>query len=794
MKRHSLLVAVFAIVFCSSLTWAISGLFSVSLAFESIVLSVTCLVVLLYLAARFYKASLGILIALALFALVAWRIGWFDPLPGFFQDYMDWVFNGNYAVQTQENQVFVQLSLWLLCLAFTLPLFVIVWHRASALLICLIGVAVFFGLQWMGHPFSKLDLLVFIMALLLYAVWISTGYAAPGQTARQHGRRQSVILLTTAPVCFLLVWAASTLPVIPVPLSEPVIDFAEAVFPQLSLSGEPKDLVLFSFGTTSVTGQGFGEIGAELGGESKLSPAEMLFHWGDAPKKLRGLSASTYTGRRWLNEDSRFTAVQSAVQGFAAVGYSNVQLVVLLNLMSGGLTPSPIDLDRGWMEFQRDRFEVQNISTQSLFLPPRVTEVDYDLTPTHQRALTNDADDVRLLEAVSQGYQYSTLSMVIRLTEEELEAVYRKSFPGYTARLLADLEALMFDEDQMADIEGLASFLRNEQEILEYAKAHDLQLPDTVTDRTRDLAARLTEVLETDYDRAKAIERYLSSSYPYTLKPPALPRDVDFVDHFLFEGKAGYCTYYATAMTVMCRTLGIPARYVEGFAKSKLAREDYFIVTGNEAHAWTEIYLDGVGWIAMEPTAPGGAGVAVPSPSVDLPEDDLVPVSPTPSVSASVPEVPSDGTDYGEQLRDISREPLAWITLAVAALLTWLCVQIVRRRRFLGRLRAQPLRAETVREFYAYVLSVYKRLGAPVLPGETPLEYGRRLDKILSLELDGSASAFMDSYCRTGYGEKPPDADDRMSMLALHKATERALNLMYSSLRVLLLRYGLGRV
>ena len=75
----------------------------------------------------------------------------------------------------------------------------------------------------------------------------------------------------------------------------------------------------------------------------------------------------------------------------------------------------------------------------------------------------------------------------------------------------------------------------------------------------------------------------------------------DFVSWFLLESKEGYCSYFASAMTVMCRIAGVPARYVEGYYISPVNGEA--IVTGKNAHAWVEVYLNGIGWTAFDPTA-----------------------------------------------------------------------------------------------------------------------------------------------------------------------------------------------
>jgi hypothetical protein len=133
-------------------------------------------------------------------------------------------------------------------------------------------------------------------------------------------------------------------------------------------------------------------------------------------------------------------------------------------------------------------------------------------------------------------------------------------------------------------------------------------LPVTVTDRTRQFARDLTEGLDSNYEKAIAVRDALRELYPYTLVMPRLPEDRDFTDWFLFEQQSGYCTSYATAMAVLLRTLDIPARYVEGYVlPEKNEDEDFYRVTNRYAHAWTEVYFEGFGWLSFEPT-PGFAG------------------------------------------------------------------------------------------------------------------------------------------------------------------------------------------
>jgi hypothetical protein len=130
-----------------------------------------------------------------------------------------------------------------------------------------------------------------------------------------------------------------------------------------------------------------------------------------------------------------------------------------------------------------------------------------------------------------------------------------------------------------------------------------LQLPQELPNEVRELASQIAQNLTNPYDQARAIEMYLRS-YPYSLQIPPPPDSGDISAYFLFELKTGYCDYYATAMTVLARAAGIPARLVMGYAGGLYNPEEKrHILTAANAHSWVEIYFPGIGWIEFEPTA-----------------------------------------------------------------------------------------------------------------------------------------------------------------------------------------------
>ncbi len=128
-----------------------------------------------------------------------------------------------------------------------------------------------------------------------------------------------------------------------------------------------------------------------------------------------------------------------------------------------------------------------------------------------------------------------------------------------------------------------------------------LALPGSLPVRVRDLAAVIAGDVQGDEARAVALERYLRN-LPYVYQVEPLAEGVDGVDQFLFSMRSGYCTYYASAMAVMARALGIPSRVAVGYASGEYdERTGTYLVREADAHAWPELLIAGR-WMAFEPT------------------------------------------------------------------------------------------------------------------------------------------------------------------------------------------------
>lgn len=184
-----------------------------------------------------------------------------------------------------------------------------------------------------------------------------------------------------------------------------------------------------------------------------------------------------------------------------------------------------------------------------------------------------------------------------------------------------------------------------------------LEVPQTpFADEIRALAADVASGAGTTYDQALALQSYLRDAAQFTYDPEVPPaRTDDAVWDFLTE-RRGYCVQYATAMTVMARTLDIPARIAVGFlpGSASVAIPSQFEVTGRQSHAWPELYFADAGWVRFEPTPATQTGspppyadplAGTPVTSPDVPTGTAAPsapTSPTPTPS-SAPVTAGDG-------------------------------------------------------------------------------------------------------------------------------------------------------
>ncbi|HRF98953.1 MAG TPA: transglutaminase-like domain-containing protein, partial [Aggregatilineales bacterium] len=171
----------------------------------------------------------------------------------------------------------------------------------------------------------------------------------------------------------------------------------------------------------------------------------------------------------------------------------------------------------------------------------------------------------------------------------------------------------------------------------EWVRGLYLYVSPSVTQRTIQLAQNiaLEAGATTPYDQAKAIEQYLRDNITYNESIPTPPSNQDPVDWVLFDYKEGYCNYYASAMIVMLRSIGIPARMAAGFAQGNFdVAQNAFVVTERDAHTWVEVYFPAYGWIEFEPTSAQAPLQRQDDELLPNPQQESLPIS-TPTATPS---------------------------------------------------------------------------------------------------------------------------------------------------------------
>ena len=425
---------------------------------------------------------------------------------------------------------------------------------------------------------------------------------------------------------------------------------------------------------------------SKLGGEVSPSDAPVMTVKTDRKALLRAVARDEYTGRSWRDTSSarRYLYVNPR---WASLRDS----VFLESLPSAGVRSASSALDQYAVTVQ-----MQNTATSTVFAPVflRRFSAQGDMV-----AYFNEASELFITRDLQRGDRYTVFAPLLQGGDSALGSLIQSAPRGADAYYQSALERYT-------------------------------DLPDHLEQKVFDDLYNIVASAQTPYDRACAIMRHLQRYYRYTLEPDTPPENQDFVTYFLYVGKEGYCTYFASAMTVLCRMAGLPARYVEGFLARPEA-DGFAYVTGKNAHAWTEVYFEGFGWVPFDATPsqdqqddppPPNEPEPTPTPTPPPPENPEDEPTPTPPPPEDQPE--NEPEDEPEQPKD--KRFLWWILLALIVL------AVIVRVRMTSPDRVAARAGSSIEKIFVYGSAVYAlmklRKRAP-RPGETPLSFARRMDK-----------------------------------------------------------------
>lgn len=237
---------------------------------------------------------------------------------------------------------------------------------------------------------------------------------------------------------------------------------------------------------------------------------------------------------------------------------------------------------------EKGKVTINNVNANSKYL----------YTPYELSSITSDFKDTNTYD---DSMFISSNVLGERLYSYDINTELVTKYPSLANKLYAEKET-----------EEAEDYLQKEKHYNEYVYKTYTQLPEHV----KNIMSSQIKIDDEDeenhvaYEEAiRSVREHLNDILTYKINPEPLPEEQDFIVHLLERSQEGYSTHYATAATLMFRYLGIPARYVEGYLvtpKDIENKEAYerIDIPGENAHAWTEIYLDEIGWLPVEMTPP----------------------------------------------------------------------------------------------------------------------------------------------------------------------------------------------
>ncbi|MDF2612337.1 MAG: transglutaminase protein [Clostridia bacterium] len=495
----------------------------------------------------------------------------------------------------------------------------------------------------------------------------------------------------------------------------------------------------------SVESAGFQENDGLLGGDITLKDITVLKVETPYPTYLKAISYDVYTGNAWENtqeepvvidlNDERLEDTTETIEGVKWLSNNEDSIETL---------------------FDKNTAHVRyiNMSTKSLFIPSKMES--FDITSFKRDVYLIQSDALSLKKAANKNFTYTAEFYEPHYTSDRFKKVIRKSKVGFYNEIKEeypdDMEAITKWSDHAAIITG-----------------HYTQLPEALPIRIKELARSITQGKNNNYDRVKAIEEYLTEYYFYTLRPGNPKEERDFVDQFLFENKKGYCTYFASALAILTRSIGIPSRYVEGYVlpKTPEAGQTAYWVTNKRAHAWVEVYFEGMGWIIFEATPPYRHSETIEGSEFSMEEAMR---NGQGSYTGEIPTITLDG-----------RGQFHIYKVIIGGTILGLLGGVI----LLYKMRKRRLEKMNCRAAILYLYNVYLKLlshqDLSIRLGETEKVFARRVDRLISFQ-ETTFGEITELFLVARYSQLELTKEDKEKMLSfryeLLKASKKRVGLM----------------
>lgn len=404
----------------------------------------------------------------------------------------------------------------------------------------------------------------------------------------------------------------------------------------------------------------------------------------------RGVTFDSYNGRQWINNDEDVVNIGQDAN-LAAPSYlarrTITQTVTVYLRGETMLFAAPQPLGAA----VNGRADVTLLPQQGIVAPPTGDD------PAASSAQMVDISRMRSRQQLKEGDRYQVISAISTADETSL----RQAGVNYPAAI----------------------------------RQRYLQLPAELSPRVKTLAAEVTASAANPYDKATVLQSFLRQAIKYNEKIAAPPADKDPIDYVLFETQEGYCDYYATAMTVMARSLGIPARFVAGYSQGEYVEDvGVYRVRESNAHSWVEVFFPNYGWVTFEPTSA--------QPEILRPQQPVTPqngpLDDTEENSRESRDLRSEEDKYGES-EDVAGGDLPagqtadsppvvrQIGLGLALLAIMAAAVVILSRRQRQQPRQPVLSPDIPLRIYERLERWAARVGLARRPSQTPYEHTRVL-------------------------------------------------------------------
>lgn len=463
---------------------------------------------------------------------------------------------------------------------------------------------------------------------------------------------------------------------------------------------------------------------------------------------LAGNSRNVYTGSSW---ESELTDLPSSLQPFRPSYLDSAEFSYAV-LRSGDYSfHDNLYLDSSY------ELRFLDYRSSTLFTPTNTKRIAI-IHPSGS-SFTAQQDGFRFDRRMKKHTHYTIHFNQLNLGSEEFLSLTAQTPYLYDNTFGSHSDSSLYRADypdlpQGAGLDSLFSARRD------YIYDNYLSLPDTLPERVYTLAETLSSEADTDYEKMLAFEAYLRT-FRYNTSPGKVPKDRDLVDYFLFHSQEGYCTYFATTLAVLGRCIGIPTRYVQGYCSYTPELLGEWTIRSNNAHSWTECYIDGLGWIPLD-TTPGYENLRY-QPWHKEPKKEELPSAPTypdwwsSLREDSVPEEPEDAATPQDDHQLMMAALLVGFSFLIL-LLIFSGYILYRRFRLSRFLQTAP---QNDRFYYEatqiFILTglLTDRSGISQLFDHSTLPEFTRSFTDCYPELSKHAQRFCDDYSRIRYGNHP---------------------------------------